>query len=114
MEQALVSHTCVEIIRLHQQIRALEDKREMYFDNIHFNHKFGLPINRNCILKSLMPFSTNIPRMNATTNFEKRRFYNNQSSRVFHDTTSYRSPRTWQTHSRYHPQTSYNYMGGQV
>ena len=117
MEQALMSHTCVEIIRLHQQIRALEDKRKIYYDKIHLNHKFGLPIIRNCILKNLMPFSSNIPRMNATENVETRGFYNNQcdqSSRVFHDTTSYRRPRTWQTHSRYHPQTSYYYMNGQV
>ena len=38
-------------------------------------------------------FSTNIPGMNATRNFVRRRFYNNQSSRAFNDTTSYRGLR---------------------
>ena len=113
MEQALVTHTYTEIIRLNRQIRALEDGRGICCHNIQFNYKYGLPTSRNCNHKNFMHFAPNIPYMDATTTLEKPRLYSNQCICAFQDTTSYRRPRNWQTNSRFHPQTLYYYMSCQ-
>ena len=70
----------------------LNEKTKLYNETM--KQALVSPTCAEIMLEIFMSFSTNIPRMKATTNFEKRRFYNNQSSRVFLDTTSYRSPRT--------------------
>ena len=52
----------IEIISLHERLCAVNNSSNPFFDNIHFNYKFGLPSIKFSLLSHILKYSNNVPR----------------------------------------------------
>ena len=52
----------IEIINLHERICAVNNSNNPFFDNIHFNYKYGLPLIKFSLLSHILKYSNNVPR----------------------------------------------------
>ena len=68
------------LITLNETVKRLPNPKKVFFGNVHFNDDFGLPLLLNCIMASLLPHSTGIPRKNNNTGNPS---YKYNSSRQF-------------------------------
>ena len=52
----------IEIINLHERLCAVNNSNNPFFDNIHFNYKYGLPLIKFSLLSHILKYSYNVPR----------------------------------------------------
>ena len=62
-----------EIINLHERICAVNNSNNPFFDNIHFNYKYGLPLIKFSLLSHILKYSNNVPREQLV---QKRNYWN--------------------------------------
>ena len=64
----------IEIINLHERICAVNNSNKCsFFDNIHFNYKYGLPLIKFSLLSHILKYSNNVPREQLV---QKRNYWN--------------------------------------
>ena len=63
----------IEIINLHERICAVNNSNNPFFDNIHFNYKYGLPLIKFSVLSHVLKYSNNVPREQLV---QKRNYWN--------------------------------------
>ena len=52
----------IEIINLHERLCAVNNSNNQFFDNMHFNFEYGLPLLKVSLLSHMLKYSNNVPR----------------------------------------------------